>query len=403
MRRAGLWTAPVNDARTALVVYDESLGMDWGPDHPYDRRRHRLTVALCRAAGLLDGAGGAVVEPAPGPLPDEELERTFAPAFIRAIRRFSADPLLARGWEAGQWGIDADNGAFPGMHEASARICAASAAAARSVAGGRARRAFVPTGGAHHGLANRVWGFGVYNDTAVAVNAALDAGAERVAYVDLDVHHGNGTQAIFYSDPRVLTVSVHETGRHLFPGSGFPQETGGPGAEGTSVNVALPPFAGDAAYRAAMEEVVEPVVRAFRPDVIVSQCGVDSHHADPLSHLVTTMPLFPWLWGRLEALAGDCCGGRWVALAGGGYEPCSAPPRAWTLLLATQLGVVLADPLPEAWREEALGAGCPEPARGWLQDAAPALDPERARRADDEAREAIAASRAAVGGYWGLY
>ena len=376
--------------------------MDWGPDHPYDRRRHRLTVALCREAGLLD-RDDVAIEPAPGPMPDEELERIFAPAFIRAIKRFSADPLLASGWDAGQWGIDQDNGAFLGMHEASARICAASAAAARAVAEGRATRSFAPTGGAHHGLANRVWGFGVYNDTAVAIDAALAAGAERVAYVDLDVHHGNGTQAIFYDDPRVMTVSVHESGRYLFPGSGFPHESGGPGAEGTSVNVALPPFAGDDAYRAAMTEIVGPVLRGFRPSLIVTQCGIDSHHADPLSHLVTTMPLFPWLWSELRALADELCEGRWVALAGGGYEPCSAPPRAWSLLLGRQLGVTIEGDLPEAWRAAAREAGCPEPPREWLEDRGASLEPDQAAHAAAETEAAIAASRAAVGGYWGLY
>jgi acetoin utilization protein AcuC len=392
----------VADRLSSLVVYDEDLGMDWGPDHPYDRRRHRLTVALAREAGLLD-RDDVAIEPAPGPMPDEELERVFAPAFIRAIKRFSADPLLASGWDAGQWGIDQDNGAFPGMHEASARICAASAAAARAVAEGRATRSFAPTGGAHHGLANRVWGFGVYNDTAVAIDAALAAGAERVAYIDVDVHHGNGTQAIFYDDPRVMTVSVHESGRYLFPGSGFPHESGGPGAEGTSVNVALPPFAGDDAMRAAMTEIVAPCVRGFRPSLIVTQSGIDTHHADPLSHLVTTMPLFPWLWSELRALADDLCEGRWVALAGGGYEPCSAPPRAWALLLARQLGVTVDGDLPEAWRQAALAAGCPEPPRGWLEDRGPSIDAEQAARAAAETEAAIEASRAAVGGYWGLY
>jgi acetoin utilization protein AcuC len=385
-----------------LVVYDDELGMRWGPEHPYDARRHRLTVALARAAGLLD-APELRMEPAPSPLDDAALARTFAPAFVRAIRRFSADPLLASGWDARGWGVDADNGAYAGMHEDSARLAATSGAAGAAVAGGRARRAFVPTGGAHHGLANRMWGFGVYNDTAVCINAARDAGAERVAYVDLDVHHGNGTQAIFYSDPRVLTVSVHETGRHLFPGSGFPHESGGSGAEGTSVNVALPPFAGDEEIRAAFARVVDPVVRAFRPDVLVTQCGVDTHHADPLSHLRATMALYPWLWAGLRALADGLCGGRWVALAGGGYEPFRTPPRAWALLLAAQLGEERHGALPERWREEARAAGAPgEPPRGWLEDDLPAAPPGQAERAAAATAQAIDATLSAVGGYWGL-
>ena len=224
----------------------------------------------------------------------------------------------------------------------------------------------------------------------------LDAGLERVAYVDLDVHHGNGTQWIFYDEPRVLTVSVHESGRHLFPGSGFPAETGGAEAPGSAANVALPPFAGDDAYRAAWDRVVAPVVRAFAPDAIVAQCGVDHHHADPLSHMLTTMPLYRELWARLRALADEACDGRLVALGGGGYEPCTAPPRAWAGLAAELAGTAVEGPVPEGWRRVALEAGCPEPARGWWDDPGPAPDPERDRRAAAESEAAIAQSLLAL-------
>jgi acetoin utilization protein AcuC len=326
----------------------------------------------------------------------------FASAFVRAVRRYSVTPVLAATPEAAQWGIGGDNNAYEGMHEDSARACAACDAAAAAVGEGRARAALVPAGGAHHGLANRAWGFGIYNETAIAIRALQDAGAARVAYIDLDVHHGNGTQWIHYDDPTVLTVSVHESGRHLFPGSGFPAETGGAGAPGSAANVALPPFAGDDAYRAAMDRVVLPVVRAWRPDAIVAQCGVDHHHADPLSHLLTTMPLYPELWERLVALADDVCGGRLVALGGGGYEPCTAPPRAWALLAARMAGVTVTDPVPESWRRIALDAGCPEPAHGWTEDRVPAPDPERDARAAGGADAAIAQSVVALSRFFPL-
>jgi acetoin utilization protein AcuC len=371
-----------------VVVHDDDLGMRYGGDHPTDRRRHQLAVALCRESGLLNLAGVSTAQ-APGPMPDEGLERVFAPAFVRAMRRYSRTPLLAAEPEARQWGIGGDNNAYEGMHEDSARVCAACALAATAVVDGRARSALVPAGGAHHGLANRASGFGIYNETAVTIQTLLDAGLERVAYVDLDVHHGDGTQWIYYDDPRVLTVSVHESGRHLFPGSGFPVETGGAGAPGSSVNVALPPFAGDDAYRRAMSRVVVPVVRAFGPQAIVAQCGVDHHHADPLSHILTTMPLYPELWRALRELADDTCDGRLVALGGGGYEPCTAPPRAWAALAAEMAGVAVADPVPESWREIALAAGCPDPARGWLEDPGPAPDHDRDHRAAAAAEEAI--------------
>ncbi len=384
-----------------LVVHSDDLGMRFGGDHPTDRRRHRLAVALCREAGILDAAGVAHEE-APGPLPDEILERVFAPAFVRAVRRYSATPVLAAAPEAAQWGIGGDNNAYVGMHDDSARACAACHAAAVAVAGGRARSALVPAGGAHHGTASRAWGFGIYNETAVAIRALRDAGLDRVAYIDLDVHHGNGTQWIHYDDPAVLTVSVHESGRHLFPGSGFAAETGGALAPGSAVNVALPPFAGDATYRLAMDAVVLPVVRAFRPDAIVAQCGVNHHHADPLSHMVTTMPLYPDLWRGLRELADDVCGGRLVALGGGGYEPCTAPPRAWAALAAEMGGVTVADPVPESWRQIALQAGCPEPAHGWLEDRGPQPDPDRDRGAAAGGEAAVALTVAAISRFWDL-
>lgn len=379
-------------ALTLLVVHDDALGMRFGGDHPTDARRHQLAVALMRAAGMLD-APGVACEPAPGPLADEELARVFAPAFIRAVRRYSAQPVLAAAPEARQWGIGGDNNAYPGMHEDSARACAAAARGATAVASGEALRALVPSAGAHHGNAHQAQGFGVYNETAVAVRVLRDAGCARVAYVDLDVHHGNGTQWIFYDDPTVMTVSVHETGRHLFPGSGFAAETGGAAAPGTAVNVALPPFCGDAAYRLAMDEVVVPAVRAFRPDAIVAQCGVDHHHADPLSHMLTTMALYPWLWRRLRELADGVCAGRLVALGGGGYNPCLAPPRAWAALAAELAGLPLVDPLPEAWRHASRAAGCGEPARTWREDDGPAADPHRDATAMEGARQAVAQTR----------
>ncbi len=378
-----------------LIVHDDTMGMRFGGDHPTDARRHQLAMALCREAGILDAVGVAL-EPCPPVLSDEALARVFAPAFIRAVRRYSETPALAAAPEARQWGVGGDNNAYPGLHDDSARVCAAAARGAQAVATGEARMAFVPAAGSHHGQANRAAGFGMYNETAVAIQALLDAGLERVAYIDLDVHHGDGTQWIFYDEPRVLTVSVHESGRHLFPGTGFAAETGGAEAPGTAVNLALPPFAGNDAYRRAMVEVVEPVVRSFAPDAIVTQCGVDHHHADPLSHLLTTMPLYPHLWRRLRMLAGEVCDGRWVAHGGGGYNPCVAPPRAWAALAAEMAGIEIVDPIPESWRQIATAAGCPGPAHGWIEDDGPAVDVDRDQRAAEEVQVAILQTIVAV-------
>ena len=199
--------------------------------------RRRLAVDLMHAYGLTerDGVEAVVSEPAP----DALIERVHAPAYVAAVRRYSESPAMAAAWEAGQWGLAAggDTPAFAGMHDAAAAVCGASAAAALAIWEGRADQAFFAGGGLHHALANRASGFCVYNDTAVAIQALLDAGAERVAYIDIDVHHGDGTQWIFFEEPRVLTCSVHETGRYLFPGTGGMAERGIGAAEGTSVNV----------------------------------------------------------------------------------------------------------------------------------------------------------------------
>jgi len=382
---------------TLVVIHGDELGMRYGDDHPMDGRRHRLAVALCAQIGVFDREDVDLLG-APEPMSDEGLQRVFAPAFIAAVKRYSETPVLAAEPEAMQWGIGGDNTAYEGMFEDSARVVAACAGAAQIVAEGTAPLAMVPAGGSHHGLANRAWGFGLFNETAMAVQTLRMGGAERVAYIDLDVHHGNGTQWIYYDDPSVLTVSVHESGKHLFPGSGFPDETGGPGAEGCSINVALPPFAGNDAYRSAFDEVVAPVVEAFAPDAIVAQCGVDHHHADPLSHLQTTMPFYPELWSKLTELSSRC-GGRMVALGGGGYNPCNAPPRAWALLIAEMCGHEMPEKPPTEWLEKVAACNCPEPPETILGDEDPGAPPPTVAR---QVSRAIRESRAAASRFWPL-
>jgi acetoin utilization protein AcuC len=176
----------------------------------------------------------------------------------------------------------------------------------------------------------------------------------RVAYVDVDVHHGDGVQAIFYDDPRVMTVSLHETPACLFPGTGFPEETGGPGAEGTAVNVALPPGTDDARWLRAFDAVVPDVLRAFAPTVLVTQHGCDSHEHDPLADLNLSLDGQRASYLALAALADELCEGRWVSTGGGGYALLHVVPRAWTHLLGIVSGepVPPQTPTPEAWRKE---------------------------------------------------
>ncbi|HSJ74165.1 MAG TPA: acetoin utilization protein AcuC [Miltoncostaeaceae bacterium] len=379
--------------RTAFVQPAEGPSYDLGADHPMQPLRRRLAVELMQAYGLTDrdGVEPLVAEAAP----DALIERVHAPGYVAAVRHYSDEPTLAAAWEAGQWGLGAggDTPAFGGMHEAAAAVCGASVAASLAVWEGRADQAFFAGGGLHHALANRASGFCVYNDTAVAIQALLDAGAERVAYIDIDVHHGDGTQWIFFEDPRVLTCSVHETGRYLFPGTGGMAERGIGEAEGTSLNVPLPPFSGDRPYLRAIEEVVAPAVMGFAPDVIVTQDGADPHHADPLAHLQVTMAAFPRAYRSLHQLAREAAGGRWVALGGGGYTY-DVVPRAWTMLFAEMLDAELEDDIPKSWWSSAEGlVGRPLPHR-LSADPEPEVSAEERARADVEGDRVVDDARA---------
>jgi acetoin utilization protein AcuC len=223
--------------------------------------------------------------------------------------------------------------AFPGIHEASALVAGATLAAARAAWSTPSEHGASIAGGMHHAMAAHASGFGVYNDVAIAIAWLLGHGAERVAYVDIDAHHGDGVQAAFYGDPRVLTISLHQHPQTLFPFTGLPAETGGPGAEGTAVNVALPPGTGDAPWLRAFHPIVPPLLRQFRPQILVSQHGADTHRLDPLAHLEVSIDAQRAAHAAIHALAHNLAGGRWLLTGGGGYDLvrwCRGPgPTCW--------------------------------------------------------------------------
>jgi acetoin utilization protein AcuC len=327
---------------TTLITWDEALlGYDLG-DHPLDPVRVELTIALARSLGILDRPGVTVV--APKPADDEALLRVHTPDYLDAVRRNVADARYGLG--------TSDDPVFPNMHAASALVAGATLAAAEAVWTGAATRAVSISGGLHHAMPSSAAGFCVYNDPGVAIARLLDLGAERIAYIDVDVHHGDGVQTMFYDDPRVLTVSLHESPLTLFPGTGFATETGGFHADGSAVNVALPPGVADAGWLRAFHAVVPSVVRAFRPEIIVSQCGADTHRLDPLADLRLSVDGQRASYIAMRALADELCDGKWVAMGGGGYALVEVVPRAWTHLLAIATG----DPIdpetetPDAWR-----------------------------------------------------
>src|SRR5579859_7877996 len=261
---------------TLHVAWDERLtGYDFGPGHPLAPVRVELTMALAKDFGVLAGSGVTVA--APKPATDADLQLVHDGSYIAAVRAGVADPAFGLGIP--------DNPVFPGMHEASALVAGATLAAAAAMWDSSAQHGINVAGGLHHAMRRAASGFCIYNDPAIAIEWLLRHGAEKVAYVDVDVHHGDGVQAAFYDDPRVLTISLHENPVTLFPGTGRPREIGGENAQGSAVNVALPAGTGDAGWLRAFDAVVPPLLRAFQPQVLVSQHGCDTHRRDPLAHL----------------------------------------------------------------------------------------------------------------------
>ncbi|MEX0658229.1 MAG: acetoin utilization protein AcuC [Egibacteraceae bacterium] len=318
---------------TALIWNDDGLRYDFGPFHPLKPVRVELTVALIRACGLTDRAGVLTLPRAP--FDADDAVRMHTPRYVETVKRLSG----GRG----------DNPVFAGMHEASLEVCGASVAAAQAVWEGTATHAFNPAGGLHHAMADRAAGFCIYNDPAMAIEWLLRHGATRVAYVDVDTHHGDGVQTLFYDDPRVLTVSLHESGRYLFPGTGFPDEVGEGDGRGSSLNVPLEPQTPGAVYLEAFDAIVPAALDAFGPQVLVTQLGCDTHITDPLAHLALTTDDYSELARRLHDLAHRHADGRWVATGGGGYQIASVVPRAWTIYFAELTGADVPVEVPWDW------------------------------------------------------
>lgn len=322
---------------------------NYGPSHPMKIRRLKLTYDLIDAYGLLDPAHVRLIDVPEAS--EEALLRVHTKEYLDVLRAAGDGLPPPNSW---QFGLGAeDNPVFPGVFTYSSLLTGASLEAAHRLASGEAPRAFNIAGGLHHAASNRASGFCYINDAAVAISFLIDQGL-RAAYIDIDAHHGDGVQDAFYDTDQVLTISIHETGLTLFPGTGFPEEIGTGDGEGYSVNVPLAPETDDDIFIEAFEETVPPLLEAFRPDVIVTQLGVDAHRNDPLSNLRLT------LGGFLRAVKHfEQTPTRWLALGGGGYYVGNVP-RAWTAVWGLMAGIEIPPELPPTFLSQFQAEGYPE-------------------------------------------
>ena len=324
--------------RTAFIYSERYQHFDYGPGHPLRIERLALTYELCRSYGLLDLPTTRLIEARDAT--EDEVVSFHRPDYLdvfRAADRGNPTPNL---WDYGLG--TSDNPAFPGMYGWSLLSTGASLQAMALVDSGEVGCAFNMAGGLHHAAASRAAGFCYINDAAVVIQHLLHRG-RRVAYVDIDAHHGDGVQFGFYETDQVLTISIHESGETLFPGTGFAEEIGRGRGIGYAVNVPLLAGSDDEIFLWAFDQVIPPLLTAFNPDVVVTQLGADTHRTDPLTNLAMTTTGFAEAVRRLQPLSR-----RWIALGGGGYN-LENVPRSWTLAWATMNHLEVPDDMPESF------------------------------------------------------
>ncbi|ALS21521.1 MULTISPECIES: acetoin utilization protein AcuC [Paenibacillus] len=343
----------------ALFIYDENeTAYRFNDSHPFNQKRLILTVDLLRKAGALPPE--SVISP--GKAAEAQLYHVHSREYVQAVTALSY-PEPEQKWlqQAEKYGLATeDTPFFPGMNDITMGLVGGSIRAVDAVMTGETVHALHLGGGLHHAMPSKGSGFCVYNDAAIAIAHAKSAYGSRVLYIDTDVHHGDGVQWSFYTDPSVCTFSIHETGKYLFPGTGAVNERGADSGFGTTVNVPLEPYTEDESWMECFSEVLGKVAEQFKPDLIVSQHGCDAHAFDPLAHMHCSMEIYRAMPRFIHQLAHQYCGGRWVALGGGGYEIWRVVPRAWSLLWLEMsehaiIGQLEKDPelaLPSSWLKE---------------------------------------------------
>jgi acetoin utilization protein AcuC len=327
--------------QTAFIYSDDFAKYDYGRGHPLKPFRLKLAYELIKAYGLLSMQHVHIVEAKPA---DEEYLLLYHTRdYIDVLKAVNGG--LEIPWEE-IYGLGfGDNPVFEGVFEWSRLVTGASLQAAELVDSGEIPIAFNISGGLHHARSSRASGFCYVNDPVIIISSLLKKG-RRISYIDIDVHHGDGVQEAFYRTDQVLTISLHESGQRLFPGTGFESEIGEGRGEGYSVNIPMPPSSDDELFVFAFNEVVPSLIEKFRPDIVVAQLGVDSFRTDPLAHLNYTTNGFCEVVRKMKEFSP-----KWITLGGGGYEITNVA-KAWTLAWAIMNNVDLPDELPKAFLEQ---------------------------------------------------
>ncbi|WP_312469961.1 acetoin utilization protein AcuC [Neobacillus sp.] len=310
--------------RVAFIYSEEQLNYKFSSHHPFNQFRLKLTVDLLTR---IQGLDAEHIIP-PRMATEEELALIHDPSYIDAVKKAGHGQLPKEIAENYGLGTE-DTPVFPNMHEASSLLVGGTLTAVDQVMTGKALHALNLGGGLHHGFRGKASGFCIYNDSSVAIKYLQEKYNARVLYVDTDAHHGDGVQWSFYDDPNVCTLSIHETGRYLFPGTGNLNERGQGLGYGYSFNIPVDAFTEDESWLQAYTQALKEVAEFFKPDVILTQNGADSHYYDPLTHLSATMKIYREIPKLAHEIAHKYCGGKWIAVGGGGYDIWRVVPRAW--------------------------------------------------------------------------
>lgn len=313
--------------KSVFVYSDDLLNYKFSSHHPFNQLRLKLTLDLLKKANAI--ADQQIIVPRPAT--DDELCLIHDPDYVNAVKLAGRGVMREGAAEGFGLGTD-DTPIFRNMHEASALLVGGTLTAVDQVMTGKATHALHLGGGLHHGFRGKASGFCVYNDSSVAIKYLQEKYHVRVLYVDTDAHHGDGVQWSFYDDPNVCTLSIHETGRYLFPGTGNVNERGQGKGYGYTFNIPVDAFTEDESWLDAYRQALTEVAEFFKPDVILTQNGADSHYYDPLTHLTATMKIYREIPKLAHQIAHQYCDGKWIAVGGGGYDIWRVVPRAWALI-----------------------------------------------------------------------